>query len=56
MFRFFPCSPNGLEQICLGNLLASRKVAGRNLGIDFDPRVGWNEVFCDEKISVPVGC
>ena len=49
VFRFLPSPSNGLEQICLGNLLAARKVPSCNLGVDLDPRVGWNEVLCDQR-------
>jgi hypothetical protein len=49
VLRFLPGPSNGLEQICLGNLLATRKVPSRNLGVDLDPRVGWNEVLYDKR-------
>ena len=49
VLRFLPSPSNGLEQICLGDLLAARKVPSRNLGVDLDPRVGWNEVLCNKK-------
>ena len=47
MFRFFPRPSNSLEQVCLRDLLTAREVSSGNLGVDFDTRVGRDEVVWD---------
>lgn len=45
MISFLPRPPNRLVQVRLGNLFTTGKVTSGNLCVDFDPRVGWNEVL-----------
>ena len=44
MFSLFPGAAHGLDQVSLGELLATREVASRNLSVDFDTRVGREKV------------
>ena len=44
VLRFFPGTANSLDEVGLGELLAAREITGRDLRVDLNARVWWEQV------------
>jgi hypothetical protein len=51
MLHLLPSPANRLDEIGLGERLGTREITSGDLGIDFDTRVGWDEVVFTIGVS-----